>query len=503
MTEALREELPEARPGGTGLATFALVLTGVIQLLLVAVLTRTLSKTEFAALSLIVLASTTISAVAPLGVPTALTVFLPRRDPAQARALGWWSSIILFLLALPWALGLLLVAPRLGGSNPELVYCFRLLGLFLLADLPSQALPAYLLARHRHAGYFLTTIGFAITRFASLAVPALLGAGLSLILELFLAVALLRLLWCVSVFLFVERGRLSREGTSGRELIRFGLPVSLSFVVNKLNVQVDKYLVALVAGAEAFAVYTVGAQEIPLVSSLAYSATSALIPTLALAHHRNDRDSFIATWHRSAANVGLIMMPAFWYFLLFAEPAIRVLFTSAFAEAAIPFRVYLLLLPLRVCAYSGILRALGESRPVLTASLAALALNAALVVPLYHVAGIAGPALAAVASQLMAAVILLRVIRQRLALDWWGALPYGRLGRSFLAAGAAAVPAAFTFYIPNDGWRLVIGAIVLLAGYLSLGRWSGVIAPEQLAELRDLLALRGLRRGASAGAGRV
>ena len=88
MSEALREDLPETRPGGTGLATFALVLTGVIQLLLVAVLTRTLSKTEFAALSLVVLASTTISAVAPLGVPTALTVFLPRRDPASARALG-------------------------------------------------------------------------------------------------------------------------------------------------------------------------------------------------------------------------------------------------------------------------------------------------------------------------------------------------------------------------------------------------------------------------------
>lgn len=491
----------QGRKGGAALATFGLVLTGVLQLALLAILTRVLSKEQFTAAAFLVLASTTISALAPLGVPTALTVFLPKLPPASARGFGWWSTVLLFLLSIPWALGVFLLAHTLGGDQPVLVHGFQILAAFVLVDIPSQALPAYQLAMHRHASYFATTTIFAITRLLSLAIPALLGAGVEQIFLLFLLVGVLRLAWCVITFLFLERGSLARGDHSGTELIRFGLPVSLSFLVNKLNMQVDKYLVALVAGAEAFTVYTIGAQEIPLVATLAYSATTTILPALSLAHHQGENDLFVRLWHGSATKVGLIMMPAFCYFMVFGDSAIRVLFTGGYAAAAIPFRVYLLLLPLRVCAYSGILRALGESKPVLTASVAALLLNAALVVPLYHLLGIAGPALAAVVSQVASAGILIRMIRQRLNLSWWNTLPYPALGRTFLVALVATIPAVLAFLLPGDGQRLLIGAIVLVVSYLALGRWSGVVSAQDFQALRELATLQGLRRSPTTDAG--
>ena len=502
MSDADELEAATASPrparGGAALATLALVLTGVLQLVLLAVLARALTKAELGAAQLLVLVSTTISAVAPLGVPTALTVFLPRRPAAEARALGWWGTVFLGLLALPWAGGLLLLASRLGGGDPALTYGFQLLALFTLADLPSQALPSYQLALHRHASYFRTTLAFAVTRLLSIAIPAMLGAGLARIFELYTAIAVLRLAWCLVVFLWQEQGPLRGAGTSGGELVRFGVPVSLSFMVNKLNVQVDKYLVRIVAGVGAFTVYNLGAVEIPLVATLAYSATSAIVPQLSLAHHEGKREHFLELWHASAVKVGLIMMPAFWFFMLFAEPAMRVLFTAGFVEAVIPFRVYLLLLPLRVCAYSGILRALGESRPVVTSSVAALLLNAALVVPLWHALGIAGPAFAAVLSQVLAAAVLLRVIRARLELRWWQTLPYPALARSFAVAGLAALPASLALLLPSDPLQLVAGAFLLVTGYRVVGRLTGVVPAEDLRALRDLVALKGLKGPATA-----
>jgi O-antigen/teichoic acid export membrane protein len=500
MSDATQNGAAAPQPrGGAALATFALVLTGVLQLALLALLARTLTLAEFEAAQLLVLVSTTIGVIAPLGVPTALTVFLPRRPVEESRALGWWCTVLLGGLALPWAAALFLLAGPIGGDDPVLVYGFRLLAAFVLADLPSQALPAWQLALGRHASYFRTTLAFAATRLLSLAVPALLGASVARIFELYVLVAVARLAWCVVVFLGLERGRLGAGTLRGGELVRFGIPVSLSFMVNKLNVQVDKYLVKLVAPPGAFAIYTLGAVEIPLVANLAYSATTTIVPALSRAHHAGDRAGFVRIWHAMAAKVGLFMMPAFWFFMLFAEPAMRVLFTAGFAEAVIPFRIYLLLLPLRVCAYSGIIRAMGESRPVVTSSVVAFLLNAALAVPLWYLLGLAGPAVATVIAQVLSVGVLLRVIRDRLGLRWYQLLPYPTLARTFVVAGLAALPAALALLLPDDGLRLLAGAGLLLTGYLAVGRASGVLTAEDLAALRDLLVLKGLRERAAAG----
>ena len=108
---------------------------------------------------------------------------------------------------------------------------------------------------------------------------------------------------------------------------------------------------ALAASKEVLAVYTVGAVELPLVSSLAYSVTNTLVPTLTLTHVKGDRDGFLRYWHGSVEKIATIMMPVFFYFLILAEPAMRLLFSAEFAAAAVPFRVYLFLLPLRLCSY--------------------------------------------------------------------------------------------------------------------------------------------------------
>ena len=105
-----------------------------------------------------------------------------------------------------------MVAAPLISSDPQSWVILRLLGLYILGDFPGQALPAYLLARRSYRAFFIVTLAFAISRFASLAIPAALGASLTTIMGWFLLVAGLRLLMFLWYFLFAAEG-VSRAST--------------------------------------------------------------------------------------------------------------------------------------------------------------------------------------------------------------------------------------------------------------------------------------------------
>jgi O-antigen/teichoic acid export membrane protein len=162
------------------------------------------------------------------------------------------------------------------------------------------------------------------------------------------------------------------------------------------------------------------------------------------------------------------------------------------------------LLPLRLCGYGAVLRALGETRAVFSSSVAGLLTNAVLIYPLYLLLGLAGPALASVIALVVAIAMLLARIKGALALSWRTVMPWRRLGRSFGVAGAAAVPLiGLLVLVPSDGLRLVAGAAMLLPVYLWLGHRAGVIAGGDLAYLGRLLSLRTLweRRSGRGGEG--
>jgi O-antigen/teichoic acid export membrane protein len=479
---------------GTGLASLALLINGVLNLLLLTVLTRAMPKEEFALFQLVYLVQDTVGTLLPLGLPAALAYFVPRIPEGQARALGFWTGVGLCILALPVAFALPFLAP-LVSQNPLLRLAFGYLAVYLVLDLPGQALAGYLLARRRYRGYSRVMVGFTASRFASLAVPAALGASFEILLLAFVGVAVLRFAWFLMQFLLWERGSLSPRAVHPGELLAYGVPLALALIVGKVNIQVDKYLVAIVASQADFASYTLGAVELPLVASLAYSVTNALVPTLSASSKTRDTEGFLQYWHGSVIKVAAIMMPVFCFFFVLAEPAMRVLFTDKFAGAAVPFRAYLLLLPLRLCSYGAVLRSLGQTRGVLIASIAALAANAVLIYPLYLALGLAGPAIAAVVGQLVMIGLLLEQIRFRLVLPWSQVMPYRAIGRTLLVAAVSALPlGAVLLLVHSDALRLLAGAALLVASYLGLGYRTGIIGVEDLRYLRGLLSFGG--RGA-------
>ncbi len=501
-------EQPPARPSGrrlaagAGLVSAGRMLGSAFNLLIIVSLTRLLDPAVFGLVAMVYLIQETLNSIGTLGLPSALFYFVPKHGEGSARSLGLWTGGLLFALALPLALALWLGGPTIAewADKPNLGPALGYLAVYLLADFPGQALPNFLLARQSYRAAFGVTVFFYGGRFLSLVVPAALGGSLETLMISFAGVALLRLLAFLGYFLLIHRGPLRRSGWSPGSLLAYGVPLSLSQIVGKLNVQVDKYMIAALCSAQVFAVYTVGAIEIPLVPSIAYSVTDALIPALVLLHERRDSRGFVGTWHASMGKVAAIMMPIFFFFLVLAPPAMRIFFSASYSDAAVPFRVYLLLLPLRLCSYGGVVRALGRTRPVLWASGAALLANVLLNYPLYRLLGLPGPALASVLAQVVAISVLLAAVRKELKVAWRRIFPVAPVAKALAVAGGAALPLLLVVqWLEGDVLQLAAGAAVYLPAYLGLGALTGLLGREDFDYLRDVVTLRILKRSARSG----
>ena len=303
----------------------------------------------------------------------------------------------------------------------------------------------------------------------------------------------------------------TREGRvdltwSTRELLAYGLPLSLSAVVGKLNVQADKYLIAALTSAEVYAIYHVGALELPLVYGVAYSVTNALTPSLITRYHNQDREGFLQLWHSSVRKVAALIMPIAVYLMIFAEEVITLAFSERYAQAALPFRVYLCLLPLRLCSYGAVVRATGLTRPVFVATTLSLVSNLALNYPLYQLFGLAGPALASIIAQVVAIYLLLRVTKRQLSVSWGRVFPFLELLKTLSLAAAVGITTLgliqllsvtgaplITSALNTKPFTLTLGGLILMPLYLWLGERVGVLSGADLRYARDALTLKKLR----------
>jgi O-antigen/teichoic acid export membrane protein len=485
---------------GAGLISTARLIGGALNLLLVMILTRLLAKTDFAVVALFYLVQETIEAIGPMGLPQALSFFVPRLDPRFRRHLGWTCGIVLLALAIPFSAALCLAGPALAlrSDVPAAASVMCLVALALLADFPGQVLPNFLIAQQSYRASYWVTLGFYGSRFLAFSVPAWLGCEVQMICVVAVAATGLRLAAFLIYFLLIVKGPLRRSAGESwriRELFSYGVPLSLSQVVGKLNVQVDKYFILMFLAAEVFAVYTVGAVELPLVPGIAYSVTGALAPVLVAKYYGGQISEFIRLWHSSVIKVAAVMLPTFVFLMVFADSVVRLFFSAQYSEATIPFRVYLLLLPLRLCAYGAVVRCLGTTRPVLVSSALALVVNAVLTYPFFLLFGLAGPALAAVAAQFAAIAMLLAELKSRLGISWLRVFPYLQVARTAGIAAVAALPLlAVAWFVQGDGPRLGLGLAVFVPVFILLGRVTGIVSQEDLRYALDYVTLRLGRR---------
>lgn len=242
-------------------------------------------------------------------------------------------------------------------------------------------------------------------------------------------------------------------------------PIGLTAAIDAVSSYLDRAVVARHFSPAELALYRYGAQEVPLIGLVIGALTPVLLPRFSVLLQEEKPGEVLELWKRAAAKTAVVLFGIFWALLWVAPEFLAVLYSPLYRDAALYFRVYLILLPLRVVACMPMLYALGRGRFVALVAGGEVLLNLVLALLLIRFAG-AGPAGAAWATVLATAVqalIYLTAIRQGLGCRWSVLLPWGNLSRSLLRAGLFFLPLGFLKAVPVPD-SLMVGAALFWGG---------------------------------------
>jgi O-antigen/teichoic acid export membrane protein len=309
------------------------------------------------------------------------------------------------------------------------------------------------------------------------------------------AVGLLRLV----AYGLLARGRFPPAGRWLRgdailEVVVLALPLGAAAIVSTLNAQIDRYVVGRLLGAAAFAEYGIGSIEVPLVPLVPYAVGATLAPHYVRLYAEGRRDDLLALWHAAVRKTTLVVVPLATLFLAMAEEVVEIVAGPAYARAAIPFRLYTLLLLHRVADFGALMQATGDSRTILLASLIALAGNALLTYPATAGLGYAGAAAATVVATVPAIAFFWARLCRRLGVPFRRLLPWRFTFATLALSAAAAALARFaSLGLGSAPLRLAAASLVFVAVTVAAGRAARLLSKEDLAYARRWLTLGFLR----------
>jgi O-antigen/teichoic acid export membrane protein len=255
--------------------------------------------------------------------------------------------------------------------------------------------------------------------------------------------------------------RLRRPPNDGntKRMISYGLPLAATGLAGTLGYQFDRIVVGVNFSPREFAVYALGAVEIPLGMLIAAAVSNVLVPRLTILWRDGDRVGMVAVWREAMRKTSLVLLPMFAFMTVMSADLVRLLYGAGYSESVAVFRVYLFLLPLRIATWGLIPQAIGKTGINLQASLLILVSNVVIAPALVGPLGLIGPALAAPLSAAIAATYYLVRLRSIAGLAGRDLVPVRALTHTLAVSMLAAAPLLAIHEIPlPTSIRLVAAA---------------------------------------------
>jgi O-antigen/teichoic acid export membrane protein len=482
--------------GQAAILAFGALLTQAATLASLIVLTRLVAKGALGGYQQLWLIYGILAPFLVGGVPTALLYFLPHaRSEHEAKRWVVDAYVVLAMLGVVSSLGILLLRdPIAAGTNNHalsgalLLYAPYPLFAFLTAGMPSALIASgkAKLAAVLNAFNGVATVSVVIAAAVVSPTTRSMAAGLTISAAIVAAVS------TFAVFRVLRLPRaLDWRAVSWRPLLVYGLPLALTQLAGRLGFQIDRLVVSARYTPAEFAIYAVGAVDIPIAIVVQQAVNSVLVPALSRLHAEGDLAGVARLWQSAIRKTSLIMLPLFAFLIVMADSVVRVLYGPAFAGSVPIFRAYLFLVPLRVATYALITQAVGRTGINFAASLVLLGSNAVLAVALVFPLGTLGPAIATPLASAIAAGYYLVRLRSVLALRISDLLPWRLLLVNLAVSFAAAVPLLLLFTVHLSPFvRVTLGGLLFFPVYALALRLTGRLTKTEWQLLRGLVASR-------------
>lgn len=489
----------------TGVVVFSRIITTVVDLLLAIFIVRILSKTDFAIIGYLLMIHEVARNLAVLGFPESIFYYFERvsKDARWAFVRQTCSFLLVSALIAALAiLGVIYAAPYLLGSWPEasinaVQQFLPLMAFVAFFEIPTWPTTNVLLAADRQKDAAWYEIITSALSFVALLVPLWLGFSLGFALYCLAAYALIRFIGSfIWIWKVLPRKRISDSGISLKKQMSFSIPLGLSSLANKVNRYIDKFVVSVLLIDTAYAEYSVGAQEVPIIRVIPFAVGSVLISRYVNLQLESKKEELLELWYKGIKKVSLMVLPLTIMVIVIASDLISFLFETegtSYQAAVIPFQIYNLIILIRVTHYGSILQAFGDTKGVLWMSLNLLLANLILSIPMTFYFGIIGTAASTLLANVYNWYMILRRIGGHIELPAYKVLPFPFylkvLGISFLAGTAVWFARNNWIADENVVYGLFFSIPTFLVIYGISGSLFGIISSEDWKKFRKWISL--------------
>lgn len=249
-----------------------------------------------------------------------------------------------------------------------------------------------------------------------------------------------------------------------RPILVFSVPLGLAAVVGTINLHLDALMIAKFFDTENFAIYTNAGKEMP-VTIISASLTAVLMPRLVHLMKDKKNTEAVRLWG-NATKLSYIFLCFFATGLfVFAPQVISLLYSDKFLPGVTVFRIYSLVLLLRVTYFGMVLNSIGKTKFIFYSSLASLGLNVVLNYVCYKLFGFPGPAIATVISMTLISLLQLAATAKNINFPFRKIFPW----RSLSVITLVNLLFGASFYIIQkysslDKFTSAISEMFILAG---------------------------------------
>ena len=396
---------------------------------------------------------------------------------------GGLSSIIVYSLRNYIALWL---------NNPSLevtlrVYCIIPFFSFLISTIPNYFIGKQKPATSRNIIiilYFIISaaIVLAIFAFSNLAPSQLLS--IRLLVTIFAALIALCFLifhvgWFFKLFDFVNY----------RELGKYAFSLGIARFIPLLYINLDKIMVSAMLGPVSFAYYKIGAREIPFATIIILSLGSALLPYYVNSVKTNDLEEIRRLWLKGTVRAALFNFPLGLICFAFAPFIITTIFGKSYEQSANIFRIYALILLIRINDGDILAKAFNANKIILQASIFVVVFNIISNYILIKLIGGIGAALASLITVTLAWSYRLVKYCKLLECSFDRIMPWKQLGFLMMATlSCTAIAKAIPILFGAETLLTVSIGIILALSLFSIFVWNtGQLEYPEKTYLKKLL----------------
>lgn len=212
---------------------------------------------------------------------------------------------------------------------------------------------------------------------------------------LYTGVILYILIYLVPIYTLIKKGKfiITNKWINKEyfvKVLKQGLPLYLAVFIGTLTLNTGMLIVNTFEDIETFAIFSVGALEIPVFAMLSAAFSQKIYPELVRLVSNGEKEKAKKIWMKTTIQVSYITYPLIILLMFFAQDIIYLIYSPKYEESVFIFKTYLLIGIFRNNYYGALITASGQTKYITMYALIMLVANAIISILLYYYLGISG-----------------------------------------------------------------------------------------------------------------